>query len=136
MKILEAYSAIFPSRKGEGTKGWGLVASSPSPPFPSRLRRGVNSVGDNSMTLRVLVVNHVNVTVPAAFGTGCQAIHGEVLGLRQIPNLMVHGKTSARGMRLEACSFICRLQTVSTTAKSDRHVCYEVEDLGARSSFP
>jgi len=83
------------------------------------------------MTLRVLVVNHVNVTVPAALEQAARQFYGEVLGLRQIPK--PDGPRQNIGAWYEIGSVQLHLSIADgvDNRKSDRHVCYEVEDLAS-----
>jgi catechol 2,3-dioxygenase-like lactoylglutathione lyase family enzyme len=83
------------------------------------------------MTLQVLGVNHVNVTVPAALEEAARRFYGVVLGLRQIPKPDGPRKNIGAWYEIGGMQLHLSLADSIDNHRSDRHVCYQVEDLAS-----
>jgi catechol 2,3-dioxygenase-like lactoylglutathione lyase family enzyme len=83
------------------------------------------------MTLQVLGVNHVNVTVPAALEEAARRFYGVVLGLRQIPKPDGPRKDIGAWYEIGGMQLHLSLADSVDNHRSDRHVCYQVEDLAS-----
>lgn len=83
------------------------------------------------MTLRILGVNHVNVTVPAALEQAARRFYGVVLGLRQIPKPDGPRKNIGAWYEIGGMQLHLSIEDGVDNHRSDRHVCYLVEDLAS-----
>ena len=88
------------------------------------------------MAFQVLGVNHVNVTVPAAFETEARHFYGVVLGLRQIPKPEGTRKNIGAWYQLGRIQLHLSIEDGVDNQASERHVCYQVADIaGAELHF-
>lgn len=83
------------------------------------------------MAIRILEINHVNVTVPVASEAAAKHFYGIVLGLRQIPK--PEGSQTGVGAWYDLGIIQLHLSVEDRVENpvSSRHVCYLVEDLRA-----
>jgi catechol 2,3-dioxygenase-like lactoylglutathione lyase family enzyme len=83
------------------------------------------------MSIGIIKINHVNVTVPSALESAARDFYGVVLGLKQIPKPA--GPRQNIGAWYELGESQLHLSTEDNihNAASDRHVCYQVDDIAA-----
>lgn len=88
------------------------------------------------MGLRILEINHVNVTVPAALEETARHFYGVVLGLRQIPKPEGPRKNIGAWYELSGLQLHLSLEDNVQNERSERHVCYVVDSVaGAEEHF-
>ncbi|MDQ2936263.1 MAG: VOC family protein [Acidobacteriota bacterium] len=76
-------------------------------------------------------INHVNVTVPAAFELAAKQFYGDVLGLRQIPKPEGPRKNVGAWYEIEGLQLHLSIEDGAQNRVSDRHVCYQVADIAS-----
>ncbi|MFN2517199.1 MAG: VOC family protein [Pyrinomonadaceae bacterium] len=74
-------------------------------------------------------INHVNVTVPAAFELAAKQFYGDVLGLRQIPKPEGPRKDVGAWYEIGGLQLHLSIEDDAQNRASERHVCYQVADI-------
>lgn len=81
-------------------------------------------------------VNHVNVTVPAAFEAAAKHFYADVLGLPQIPKPAGTRQNIGAWFDLGNAQLHLSTEDDVQNERSDAHVCYQVADIAvARRQF-
>jgi catechol 2,3-dioxygenase-like lactoylglutathione lyase family enzyme len=83
------------------------------------------------MTLQHVEINHVNVTVPTALEEAAKHFYTVVLGLRQIPKPKGPRQNIGAWYQLGGVQLHLSIEDGVQNENSDRHVCYQVEDIAA-----
>ncbi|MDQ6654126.1 MAG: VOC family protein [Acidobacteriota bacterium] len=76
-------------------------------------------------------INHVNVTVPAAFELAARQFYGDVLGLRQIPKPEGPRKDVGAWYEIGGLQLHLSIEDGAQNRASERHVCYQVADIAS-----
>lgn len=76
-------------------------------------------------------VNHVNVTVPAAFELAAKQFYGDVLGLRQISKPEGPRKNIGAWYEIGQLQLHLSIEDGAQNRASERHVCYQVADIAS-----
>ena len=88
------------------------------------------------MSIGITGLNHVNVTVPASLQAAAKQFYGEVLGLTQIPKPIGPRQNIGAWYELGGAQLHLSIEEGAQNELSDRHVCYQVSDIGkAKSEF-
>ena len=88
------------------------------------------------MGIRIIEVNHVHVTVPAALEQAAKHFYGTVLGLQQIPKPEGTRQCVGAWFELGGIQLHLSLEDNVQNDASERHVCYQVADAaGAELHF-
>jgi catechol 2,3-dioxygenase-like lactoylglutathione lyase family enzyme len=83
----------------------------------------------SSNGFQLVGINHVNVTVPAAFELAAKQFYGDVLGLRQIPKPEGPRKNVGAWYEIGGVQLHLSIEDSAQNRASDRHVCYQVADI-------
>ncbi|HEV2829682.1 MAG TPA: VOC family protein [Pyrinomonadaceae bacterium] len=83
------------------------------------------------MSIRIIKINHVNVTVPSAFESAARDFYGVVLGLKQIPKPAGPRQNIGAWYELGESQLHLSLEDGDHNDASDAHVCYQVNDIAA-----
>ena len=86
------------------------------------------------MAIGIIKFNHVNVTVPSALEAVAKRFYGDLLGLPEIPKPA--GTRQGRGAWYELgdAQLHLSIEDEAQNELSDRHVCYQVSDIGKAKS--
>ena len=85
------------------------------------------------MAIGILGVSHVNVTVPSALETAAKHFYEALLGLAQIPKPEGTRQNMGAWYQLGDLQLHLSVEDDVKNEVSDRHVCYQVLDIGAAS---
>jgi catechol 2,3-dioxygenase-like lactoylglutathione lyase family enzyme len=85
----------------------------------------------SSNGFQLVGINHVNVTVPAAFELAAKQFYGGVLGLRQIPKPEGPRKNVGAWYEIGGLQLHLSIEDGPQNRASDRHVCYQVADIAS-----
>ncbi|HEY6231889.1 MAG TPA: VOC family protein [Pyrinomonadaceae bacterium] len=83
------------------------------------------------MSIGITKLNHVNVTVPASLEAAAKHFYGELLGLRQIAKPAGPRQNVGAWYELAGAQIHLSAEDGVNNEASDRHVCYQVEDIQA-----
>ncbi len=83
------------------------------------------------MSIGIIEVNHVNVTVPVSLEAAAKHFYGVVLGLRQIQKPEGPRQNIGAWYQLGGMQLHLSIEDEVKNETSDRHVCYQVSDIGA-----
>jgi len=83
------------------------------------------------MAIGIIQVNHVNVTVPAALEKAAKRFYGVVLGLKQLSKPEGTRQNMGAWYDLGGVQLHLSIEDGVQNDLSDRHVCYQVADIGA-----
>lgn len=83
------------------------------------------------MALRIISINHVQVTVPPHLEEVCKAFYGEVLGLEEVEKPEPLKSRGGAWYNVGALQLHLSLEDGADGAVSKRHVCYLVPNLEA-----
>ena len=84
---------------------------------------------DKNMSIGIKKLNHVNVTVPSALEAAAKDFYGVLLGLPQIPKPAGSRQKIGAWYELDGAQIHLSLEDGVNNEASDRHVCYQVEDI-------
>jgi catechol 2,3-dioxygenase-like lactoylglutathione lyase family enzyme len=88
------------------------------------------------MNIGITRLNHVNVTVPESLEAAAKHFYGNVLGLTQIPKPAGPRQNIGAWYELGDAQLHLSIENGAQSELSDRHVCYQVSDIGkAKSEF-
>jgi len=83
------------------------------------------------MSIGIKKLNHVNVTVPASREAAAKDFYGVLLGLQQIAKPAGPRQNVGAWYELDGAQIHLSLEDGVNNEASDRHVCYQVEDVEA-----
>ncbi len=81
--------------------------------------------------MRVVRVNHVQVTAPPGGEAKARWFYGQLLGLREIPKPAFLAERGGVWFWTPNCEVHVGIEQPGGTVGSRRHVCFEVDDLEA-----
>ena len=79
-------------------------------------------------------MGHVNVTVPNAQEAAAKHFYADILGLQQVPKPEGTRQNSGAWYQLGAIQLHLSVEDDVKNEASDRHVCYQIEDVDAAES--
>ena len=79
-------------------------------------------------------MGHVNVTVPNAQEAAAKRFYADILGLQQVPKPEGTRQNSGAWYQLGAIQLHLSIEDDIHNESSDRHVCYQIEDVDAAES--
>src|SRR4029078_8944532 len=85
----------------------------------------------SKMSIGIKKLNHVNVTVPASLEAAAKDFYGVLLGFPQIPKPAGSRQNIGAWYELDGAQIHLSLEDGVNNEASDRHVCYQVEDIEA-----
>ena len=85
----------------------------------------------SSNGFQLVGINHVNVTVPAAFELATKQFYGDLLGLRQVPKPEGPRKNVGAWYEIGGLQLHLSIEDRAQNRDSDRHVCYQVADIAS-----
>lgn len=83
------------------------------------------------MGIRIIRLNHVNVTVPSALEDSSKHFYGTVLGLPQIPKPEGTRQNIGAWYDLGGTQLHLSIEDKVQNERSERHVCYQVADAAS-----